>query len=51
MKRKSQKSLTKRTLVGYFGLRDIGKFKKYQRKLGSVASGFEVRGFSYVDQL
>ena len=43
MKRKSQKSLTKRILGGYFGVRDIGKIKKYQRNLGSVASGFEVQ--------
>ena len=42
VKRKSQKRFAKRILVGYFGLRDIGKFKKYQRKLGSVASSFQV---------
>jgi len=41
MKRRSQKGLTKRTLVGYFGLRDLGKFKKYERDLDSVALGFE----------
>ena len=45
MKRNSQKNFTKRTLEGYFGLRDLGKFKKYQRKLVSVASGFEVQDF------
>jgi len=38
---RSQKSSTKRILVGYFGLRDLRKFKKYERKLDSVASGFE----------
>ena len=35
--------------MGYFGLRDLGKFKKYQRKLGSVASGFQVHGSNYID--
>ena len=43
MKRKSKESFTKRILLGYFGLRDLGKFEEYQRKLDYVASGFEVR--------
>jgi hypothetical protein len=42
MKRKSQENVAKRILVGYFGLRDLGKFKKYHRKLDDVASGFQV---------
>lgn len=41
MKRKSEESLAKRIVVGYFGLRDLRKFKKYQRKLDAVASSFE----------
>ena len=51
MKRKSQESFTKRTFVGYLGLRDLGKFKKYERKLDSVASVFEVQDLNYMDQL
>ena len=51
MKRESQKSITKRVLVGYLGLRDLGKFEKYQRKLDSVASGFEVQDLIAFDQL
>jgi hypothetical protein len=43
MKRKSEKNVAKRILVGYFGLRDLGKSRKYQRKLGFVASSLEVR--------
>ena len=43
MTRKSQRNFAKRVVVGYFGLRDRRKFKKYQRKLGSVAAGFEVQ--------
>ena len=43
MKRKCEKNVVKRMLVGYLGIRDIGKFKKYQRKLDSVVLGLEVR--------
>lgn len=43
MKRKNKKNVVKRTLVGCFGLRNLGKFKKYQRRLDSVALFLEVR--------
>jgi len=38
MRRKSENSLAKRVLLGYFGIRDHGKFNKYQQRLGVVAS-------------
>lgn len=41
MTRKCEKNLANRILVGCFGIRDLGKFKKYQRRLDSVASGLE----------
>ena len=42
MKRNSE-TISKRIVSGYFGIRDIGKFKKYQQKLDSVALALEVR--------
>jgi len=35
--RKSEKNLAKRVLLGCFGIRDLGKFNKYQRRLGIMA--------------
>lgn len=42
LKRKT-KPVAKRALVGVFGIRDLGKFKKYQRKLDSIAFSLEVK--------
>jgi len=37
MRRKSEKNLAKRVLLGCFGIRDLGKFNKYERRLGIMA--------------
>ena len=42
MERKCEKNLAKRVLVGCFGIRDLGKFNKYQRRLDSMALFLEV---------
>jgi len=49
MKRKSRENIARRVLEGFFGVRDIGKLKKYQRRLESVASGLEVRDHNTID--
>ena len=41
MTRKCEKSFVKRIPVGFFRIRDLGKFKKYQWRLDSVASGLK----------
>ena len=43
MRRKCEKNVVKRILVGCFGIRDLGKFDRYQRRLDSVALGLKVR--------
>ena len=42
MERKSEKNLAKRVLLGCFGIRDLGKFNKYQRRLGVLALSLQV---------
>ena len=40
--RKSEKNFAKRLLLGCFGIRDLGKFNIYQRKLTIMASCLQV---------
>ena len=40
--RKSEKNFAKRVLLGYFGIRDLGKFNKYQQRLTVMASYLQV---------
>lgn len=42
MGRKSEKNLAKRVLLGCFGIRDLGKFNKYQQRLGNMTLSLQV---------